>query len=145
MGEKNLNQPKSAKIVVVPEGTVLKGNIVSSQDMIVEGDVEGTIEMREHSLIVASTGNVRADVKARAVVVVGSIHGNVEAVDRIRICHEASVIGNIRTAAIEIEDGGYIQGGIACCKIGEVLGIKGSSTIRFLYEGSETLELSTAR
>jgi cytoskeletal protein CcmA (bactofilin family) len=141
-GGQSLTHSVPAKIAVVIEGVSLKGHIVSNQDMIVEGEVEGTIDMRDHSLIVASTGSVRGDVNAREVVVVGSIYGDVEAVDRICICREASMIGNIRTAAIEIEDGGFIQGGIACCKIGEVLGVKGSSRTRFLYDAPETLEFS---
>jgi cytoskeletal protein CcmA (bactofilin family) len=74
--------------------------------------VEGTIEMREHRLTVGSNGNVHANVRAREVVVIGSVHGNVEATENVYLCKDAIVVGDLLTAAIVIEDGGYIKGAI---------------------------------
>jgi hypothetical protein len=58
---------------------VVQGHIRSQEDLIIEGEVEGTIEMMEHRLTIAANGKIRADVKAREFEVLGSIHGKIEA------------------------------------------------------------------
>jgi cytoskeletal protein CcmA (bactofilin family) len=78
----------------------------------IDGEVEGTIEMQEHRLTVGPNGKVRASVKAREVIVLGTLHGNVETGDRIDIRKEAKLVGDIRTARIVIEDGAYFKGNV---------------------------------
>src|SRR5947209_8348489 len=81
------------------------GQIYSKEELYVDGDLEGTLEALEHKLTVGPNGTVHASVKAREVVVLGSIQGNVEAADRIEIRKDAKLVGDIRTARIIIEDG----------------------------------------
>ena len=83
---------------------------------IVDGDVEGTVEAPDHKLTIGPNGTVHATVKAREVVALGSIQGNVEATDRIEITKDAKLIGDIRTARIVIEDGAYFKGSIDIVK-----------------------------
>jgi HSP20 family molecular chaperone IbpA/cytoskeletal protein CcmA (bactofilin family) len=97
---------------VLGQSVTVKGWICSGENLTIEGEVEGTIEIKEHCLIVGSNGNVYANITAREVVVAGSIHGNVKALERVYVCKDATVVGDIQTAAIVIEDGGYIKGGI---------------------------------
>ena len=92
------------------------GQIHSKEDLYVDGDVEGTVEAPEHRLTVGPNGTVHATVKAREVVALGSIQGNVEAAERIEIKKEAKLIGDIRTARIVIEDGAYFKGSIDIVK-----------------------------
>ena len=80
--------------------------------MTIDGEVEGTIEMQEHRLTIGLNGKVRASVKAREVIVLGTLHGNVETGDRIDIRKEAKLVGDIRTARIVIEDGAYFKGNV---------------------------------
>jgi cytoskeletal protein CcmA (bactofilin family) len=91
---------------------VVKGQIHSREDLTIEGEVEGTIEMIDHQLTIASTGNVRASVMAREVEVFGSIQGKVEALDKVCIRKGASFVGDIHSARIVIEDGGYVKAGV---------------------------------
>ena len=88
------------------------GQIFSREDLYVDGDVEGTIELMEHKLTVGPNGKVHSGVKAREVVALGSIQGNVEASDRIEIRKDARLVGDIKTARIVIEDGAYFKGSI---------------------------------
>ena len=92
------------------------GQIFSREDLYVDGDVEGTIEALEHKLTVGPNGTVQATVKAREVVALGSIKGNVEATDKIEIRKDAKLTGDIRTARIIIEDGAYFKGSIDIVK-----------------------------
>ena len=92
------------------------GQIHSKEDLFVDGDVEGTVEAPEHKLTIGPNGSVHATVKAREVVALGSIQGNVEAAERIEIRKDAKLIGDIRTARIVIEDGAYFKGSIDIVK-----------------------------
>ena len=97
---------------VLGKSVMLKGQIVSREDLTIDGEVEGTVELQEHRLTIGPNGKVMATVKAREVVVLGTLHGNVETRDRIHIRKEAKLVGDIRTARIEIEDGAYFKGNI---------------------------------
>jgi cytoskeletal protein CcmA (bactofilin family) len=92
------------------------GQIFSREDLFVDGDVEGTLELMEHKLTIGPNGNVHAGVKAREVVALGAIQGNVEASDRIEIRKDAKLVGDIKTARIVIEDGAYFKGSIDIVK-----------------------------
>jgi cytoskeletal protein CcmA (bactofilin family) len=92
------------------------GQIFSREDLFVDGDVEGTIELMEHKLTIGPNGKVHAGVKAREVVALGTIQGNVEASERIDIRKDAKLVGDIKTARIVIEDGAYFKGSIDIVK-----------------------------
>lgn len=92
------------------------GQIFSKEDLYVDGEVEGTVEATEHKLTIGPNGAVHAAVKAREVVALGSIQGNVEAADKIEIRKDARLVGDIRTARIIIEDGAYFKGSIDIVK-----------------------------
>ena len=94
------------------KSVMVKGQIFSREDLTIDGEVEGTLELQEHRLTVGPNGKVVASVKAREVVVLGTIHGNVETSDRIDIRRDAKLVGDIRTARIVIEDGAYFKGNI---------------------------------
>src|SRR6185312_14660988 len=78
----------------------------------VDGDVEGTIESAESKVTIGATGRVQASVKAREVVILGQVQGNVEATDKVDIRREAKLVGDITTARISIEDGALFKGSI---------------------------------
>ena len=92
------------------------GQIYSKEDLYVDGDLEGTVEALEHKLTIGPNGTLHASVKAREVVALGSIHGNVEATERIEIRKDAKLVGDIKTARIIIEDGAYFKGSIDIVK-----------------------------
>ena len=92
------------------------GQIFSREDLYVDGDLEGTVEALAHKLTVGPNGTLKAGIKAREVVALGSIQGNVEAADKIEIRKDARLVGDIRTARIIIEDGAYFKGSIDIVK-----------------------------
>jgi cytoskeletal protein CcmA (bactofilin family) len=92
------------------------GQIFSKEDLFVDGDLEGSVEALEHKLTIGPHGTLHAGIKAREVVALGTIQGNVEATERIEIRKDARLVGDIRTARIIIEDGAYFKGSIDIIK-----------------------------
>jgi cytoskeletal protein CcmA (bactofilin family) len=97
---------------VIGKSVMIKGQIFSREDLTIDGEIDGSVELQEHRLTVGPHGKLQAGVKAREIVVLGTIHGNVEASDKIHIRKEAKLVGDIKTARIEIEDGAYFKGSI---------------------------------
>jgi cytoskeletal protein CcmA (bactofilin family) len=100
----------------IGKSVTIKGQIFSREDLVVDGEIEGAIELNDHRLTVGPNGRVRAGIKAREIVVLGSIEGNVEALDKIDIRKDAKLVGDIKTARIVIEDGAYFKGSIDIVK-----------------------------
>src|SRR4051812_8065059 len=97
---------------VLGKSVIVKGQIFSREDLTIDGEVEGTVELQEHRLTIGPNGKVNASVKARELVVLGTIQGNVETTDKIDIRKDAKLLGDIKTARIVIEDGAYFKGNI---------------------------------
>ena len=102
----------AARTAVLGKSVIVKGQIFSREDLTIDGEVEGTVELQEHRLTIGPNGRVRASIKARELVVLGSVHGDVETSDKIDIRKEAKLVGDIKTARIVIEDGAYFKGNI---------------------------------
>ncbi len=102
----------SAAKAILGKTIVVKGHLLSGEDLIVDGEVEGTIDMTEHRLTIAANASVRADVKAREIEVRGYIEGKIEAVNRVYIRKDGKFVGDIHSTGIVIEEGGYIKGSI---------------------------------
>jgi len=101
---------------VIGKSVMIKGQIFSREDLTIDGEIDGSVELQEHRLTVGPHGKVQAGVKAREIVVLGTIHGNVEASDKIDIRKDARLVGDIKTARIVIEDGAYFKGSIDIAK-----------------------------
>jgi cytoskeletal protein CcmA (bactofilin family) len=108
--------PSNSASASIGKAVKVVGQIYSREDLYVDGEIEGTVEALEHKLTIGPNGAVRAGVKAREVVALGTIQGNVEAQDKIEIRKEAKLVGDIRTARIIIEDGAYFKGSIDIVK-----------------------------
>jgi cytoskeletal protein CcmA (bactofilin family) len=90
----------------------VKGEISGNEDLHIDGSVEGLIQLDDRKLTVGASAKLTADVVAREVVVYGSVKGNLRARDRIEIKKDGSVVGDLTTARIMIEDGAYFKGSI---------------------------------
>lgn len=106
----------SSGAATIGKAVMVKGQIFSREDLLIDGEVEGTVEAQEHRVTVGPNGKVQASIKAREIVVLGSINGNVEATDKIDIRKDARLVGDIKTARIVIEDGAYFKGSIDITK-----------------------------
>ena len=106
------HEPHRGGSAALGKSVIVKGQIISREDLTIDGEVEGTVELQEHRLTVGPNGKVKASVKAREIVVLGTVHGDVEVSDKIDIRRDAKLVGDIRTARIVIEDGAYFKGNI---------------------------------
>ena len=100
----------------------VKGEITGNEDLSVDGSVEGLIQLEDRKLTVGASAKVTADIIAREVVVYGNVKGNLRARDRIEIKKDGSVVGDLTTARIMIEDGAYFKGSIEIDKTGDASG-----------------------
>lgn len=101
---------------MVGKAVVVKGEIHSREDLYIDGEIQGTVELMESKLTIGPNGRIQASVRAREVVVFGNVQGNVEALEKIDIRKDARLVGDIRTARIVIEDGAYFKGTIDILK-----------------------------
>jgi|SRR5271169_3858546 len=110
-------QPEAPRnVAVIGPGMTIKGEVYSQEDLYVDGDVEGALELKEHCLTVGPNGKTHSSIRAREVVVLGSVQGNVEARDKIAIRKNGRLVGDIKTAGIIIDDGAYFKGSIDIVK-----------------------------
>jgi cytoskeletal protein CcmA (bactofilin family) len=103
---------RSGEVATIGKSVVVKGELSGSEDLILDGEVEGSITLRGQSLTVGPNGRVRANIEARNVIVHGRVDGNIHATDRVELRKSASHTGDISTARISIEDGAFFKGGI---------------------------------
>ena len=101
-GVSALNQVGSTVCIV--------GEISGRQDMLVDGEVAGNIILLEHTLTLGPKATVKAGIKAKYVILVGTVEGNIEASDRVELRSCCSLVGDIRSPRIMIENGAYIKG-----------------------------------
>ena len=97
---------------MIGKAVSIKGQIFSREDLIIDGEVEGSVEALEHKVVVGPNGRVNAGIRAREIVVQGSIRGDVEAGEKIDIRKDAKLVGNIKTARMVIEDMAYFTGSV---------------------------------
>ena len=96
---------------VIGPSMTMKGEIRTREELVVEGEVEGLLESHS-SITVGANGKVKANIKAREVAIFGSVKGNIEVTEKIAIRCKGSLIGDIKTAGISIDDGAYFKGSI---------------------------------
>jgi len=104
--------PAPSRGATIGKGVSITGQIYSREDLIIDGEVEGTIEAAEHKVTIGPNGKVKAGIKAKDIVVLGAVQGNVEATDKMDIKKDAKLVGDIKTARISIEDGAMFKGSI---------------------------------
>ncbi|MGH9487998.1 MAG: bactofilin family protein [Terriglobales bacterium] len=87
-----------------------KGDISGTEDIYIDGEVEGTIQLPNQIVTIGPNGAVSADIQARELIVHGKVKGNAKAQDRIEVGRSGSVLGDMAMARISIQDGAFIQG-----------------------------------
>jgi len=108
--------PTAADQATIGKGLVIKGEITGTESLFIDGKVEGSINLPGNRVTVGQHGQVAASmaicITAREIVVMGKIHGNVSASDRVDIRAEGALTGDVTAARISIEDGAFFKGGI---------------------------------
>ena len=106
-------------IVKIGKSIFIKGELSGNEDLTIEGTVEGRIELRDHNLVVGSTGKIQAEIHAKAVTIQGEVQGNVLADDRIELATSGTVKGDLVAPRIVIADGARFKGTVDMEKPGE--------------------------
>jgi cytoskeletal protein CcmA (bactofilin family) len=94
----------------IGKSVAIKGELSGSENLYVDGNVEGTIELRSHILTVGPNGIIKANVSAKSVVIHGKLDGAITATDRVDLRKSAVVAGDVTTQRISIEEGAYLKG-----------------------------------
>ena len=99
-------------IVNIGKSVVIKGELNGSEDLTIEGHVEGTIQLREHVLTIGPNGKIKAQVFAKSVIVLGEVIGNVTASEKVDIRDNGSVDGDIISPRVAIAEGAHFRGSV---------------------------------
>ncbi len=91
---------------------VIKGELRGAEDFQVDGVIEGSIDLRDHVLTVGASGTVKADIKAKSVIVLGTVRGNVRATERIELREKGSIDGDIVAPRVAMAEGSHFRGSI---------------------------------
>ncbi len=100
------------EVTRIGKSIVIKGELSCSEDLYIDGQVEGTIDPKVNRLTIGPNGSVKANVNACAVVVQGKLEGDIHASDRVDLKQSAIVVGNIETQRISIDEGAYLKGSV---------------------------------
>ncbi|MGZ7052047.1 MAG: bactofilin family protein [Candidatus Angelobacter sp.] len=106
------SDPHRADVGHIGKSVQIKGELTGSEDLYLDGSIEGTIDLRDHSLIIGPNGKIKADITARDLVVYGKVEGNVTATGRVELRKSCTLIGDVSTQRIVIEDGAFFKGAI---------------------------------
>jgi cytoskeletal protein CcmA (bactofilin family) len=109
-GGQSMDAAKTGEFAHIGKSVVIKGELSGSEDLYVDGNVEGKIELRSYSLTIGPNGNVKADISAKAVVIQGKLDGNVSASERVDLRKSAVMTGDVTTQRIAIEEGAFLKG-----------------------------------
>ena len=88
----------------------IKGELSGSEDMTLYGQMEGSIRLPEHTLTIGPNADIRAEISARALVIMGTVTGNVTAAERVDIRSTGSLVGDLVSPRLAIAEGGSIRG-----------------------------------
>ena len=94
----------------ISQGIRIKGEVTGSEDLFVDGVVDGKLNLLNGSLTIGPNGSVKADVSAREVIVRGKVEGNVTGKDKVQLWSTGQVTGEVRTDRLAIEDGALLRG-----------------------------------
>ena len=110
--ESRRQQMMERDVVNIGKSVVIKGELNGSEDLTIEGHVEGKIELRDHVLTIGPNGKIKAQVFAKAVIVLGEVNGNVTATEKVDIRDGGSVDGDIVSPRVAIAEGAHFRGSV---------------------------------
>jgi len=105
-----MDTPKTGEFAHIGKSVIIKGELSGSEDLYVDGQVEGSIELAGNQLVIGPNGQVRANVNAKGIVIQGKLDGNIRATETVDLRKSAIAVGDVVTKRIAIEDGAYLKG-----------------------------------
>ncbi|HET9280825.1 MAG TPA: polymer-forming cytoskeletal protein [Candidatus Angelobacter sp.] len=107
-----VSEPHRGDVGHIGKSVHIRGELTGSEDLYLDGEIEGTIDLRDHSLIIGPNGKIKATITARDLVVHGKVEGNINASGRVELRKSCTLIGDVGTQRIVIEDGAFFKGAI---------------------------------
>ena len=99
-------------MATVGQSIVFKGELTGDEDLEIEGQVDGQVEISNHQITVGANGRVKAQVNAKSIIVIGQVIGDLTATERIEIQATGVVEGNLRTPRLNVQEGAVLNGSI---------------------------------
>jgi cytoskeletal protein CcmA (bactofilin family) len=91
----------------IGKSVVIRGELTGNEDLYLDGEIEGNINLRDHKLVIGPNGKIKASITARDIVLHGRVEGNVSATERVELKKACTLVGDVSTQRIVIEDGAY--------------------------------------
>jgi len=112
------NAPADERRVAAWIGRALRieGRIVSEENLTIDGQIDGTIEVGNHNLTIGAGATVKADLTAKSITISGTVNGNLTASERIDLHASASVFGDISAPRLVMDDGAVVKGKVQAGK-----------------------------
>jgi len=105
-------EPHRGDVGHIGKSVQIRGELTGSEDLYLDGEIEGTVDLRDHSLIIGPNGRIKANITARDLIVHGRVEGTVNATGRVELRKSCTLIGDVGTQRIVIEDGAFFKGAI---------------------------------
>jgi cytoskeletal protein CcmA (bactofilin family) len=113
---KDLHRPaveaRSSDVGHIGKSVVIRGELTGNEDLYLDGEVEGNINLRDHKLVIGPNARIKAAISAREIVVHGRVDGNVTASERVELKRSSTLYGDVSTHRIVVEDGAVFKGSI---------------------------------
>lgn len=106
----HIPEPDSPHAAAIGKAVRVVGRILTKEDLYIEGDVEGAIESRDSKVTIGPNGRIKADIRARDVIILGQVEGKIDASNRVDLRKDSTLVGNITTSRISLEDGCLVVG-----------------------------------
>ena len=99
-------------MATIGQSIVFKGELTGDEDLEIDGQVEGTVNLKNHQLTIGANGNLKAEVTAKNIVVIGKVTGNLVAAERIEVQATGIVDGDVRAPRLNVQEGAVLNGSI---------------------------------
>lgn len=100
------------ELASIGKSIIINGELTGSEDLTIEGKVDGKIELKDHVLTVGANGRIKAQISAKSIVVLGQVTGNLTATEKVDIKENGSVEGDVVSPRVAIADGSHFKGSI---------------------------------
>jgi cytoskeletal protein CcmA (bactofilin family) len=107
-----VRREKMGQIAIIGQSIQIKGELTGNEDLTIDGTVEGNIQLKENNLTIGPNGNIKADINAKRVTIIGEVLGNITAEETVEIRENGKLRGNITSPRIVIADGAFFKGSV---------------------------------
>jgi cytoskeletal protein CcmA (bactofilin family) len=119
---------EGSKVANIGKAISIRGDLTGNEDMVIEGQVEGKVDLPNNQLTVGANGNVKAEIHAKGVVIVGHVVGNVVGLERVEIQATGQVEGDVTAPKLSVAEGAQLNGVIQMTQKGNRTGAASSET-----------------